>query len=366
MNPTTETSNAPKKKGSKLFPFIFAGFVVIGIIFGTIKYVHSIHYEETEDAQIETDISPVIPKVSGYVEEVRVEDNMHVKKGDTLVILEDNDYWLKVDQARAAYENALANLAVVKAGVNASEANVGTSQANIATVEANIEAAKVQLRRATQDYNRYANLIADHSITQQQFEKVQAEKEAAEKQLEVLQKQRAVASQQNKAQQSQSNVSSSNVGVAETTVEIRKAELELAKLQLSYAVITAPIDGIVSQKNIEVGQLVQAGQSLFAIVETDDLWVVANFKETQLEKMHPGQEVDMSVDAFPGTTYKGKVASIAAATGAKFSLLPPDNATGNFVKVVQRIPVKIVFSDTQENLDRLRAGMNVEVEVELN
>ncbi len=365
MNTQTE-QEVSKKKSKKLFPIIFAGLAVIAITFGIIKYVHSLHYEETEDAQIESDISPIIPKASGYVKAVRVEDNQHVRKGDTLVILEDQDYQLKVAQAQAAYANALANVNMVKAGVNASQANVTTSQASIATVQANIEAAKVNLWQASQDYNRYANLIADHSITQQQFEKAKATKESAEKQLAVLQQQKKVASEQSKATASQSEVSSTNVNVAETNVDMRKADVDLAKLQLSYTVIIAPIDGVVSQKNVEVGQLVQAGQSLFAIVAQSDLWVVANFKETQLTHMHPGQEVDISVDAYPDLKLHGKVQSFAAATGARFSLLPPDNATGNFVKVVQRIPVKIVFDKQNQALGKLRAGMNVVVEVALS
>nr|WKN37947.1 HlyD family secretion protein [Tunicatimonas sp. TK19036] len=366
METQTEIEQKADKKSNKLFPIIFGAIIILGATFGIIKYIHSLHYQDTDDAQIESDISPIIPKVSGYVDAIRITDNQTVKKGDTLVILDARDYELRVEQAEAAYENALANLEVVKAGVNASQAGVTTAQANIGTVEANIEAAKVKLWQADQDFKRYSNLIEDHSITQQQFEQAKAAKESAEKQLEVWQRQKTVASEQRKANVSQTAVSSGNVSVAETNVKMRKSELDMAKLQLSYTVLTAPIDGVVSRKNIEVGQLVQAGQSLFAIVEQSDLWVVANFKETELNKMQAGQEVEISVDAYPGVEYRGRVESFSAATGAKFSLLPPDNATGNFVKVVQRVPVKIVFNDDQQNLERLRAGMNVEVEVHLN
>ncbi|MBL3657852.1 HlyD family secretion protein [Fulvivirga sediminis] len=354
------------KKGNKLFPIIFAGIVLVGLVYGAFKYIHSLHYEETEDAQLEADISPIIPKVSGYIEKVYIDDNQEVKKGDTLVILESKDYQIKVVQAEAAYENALANLEVVKSGATSSNANVSTSQANIATVQANIEAAKVDLWRATQDYNRYENLIKDHSITQQQFDQVRAAKESAEKRLEVLERQKSVASRQKYANQTASDVSVNNIGVAEANVKMSKAQLDLAKLQLSYTILTAPINGVISQRHVEVGQFVQAGQSLFAIVEDDDIWVVANLKETQMEKIRPGQEVEISVDAVPGIKFKGKVESIAGATGAKFSLLPPDNATGNFVKVVQRIPVKIELEEGQENIDRLRAGMNVIAEIALD
>jgi membrane fusion protein (multidrug efflux system) len=365
-----EKQNSPgepeKKKTNKLFPIIFITLVVIGAVFGTVTYIHSQHYENTDDAQVQSDISPVIPKVSGYISEIRIEDNQLVRRGDTLVILEGKDFQLQVDQAHAAYENALANLTMVKAGVNSSQSSVNASQANIATVEANIEVAKVRLKRASQDYTRYANLFKDHSITQQQFEESQAAKESAEKQLEALQRQKTMAIEQRKGNVSNTQVSAGNVEVADANVKMQKAKLDLAQLQLSYTIITAPIDGVVSSKNAEVGQLVQQGQSLFALVKHQGLWVVANFKETQLEKLRPGQKVEISVDAYPDITFGGKVASLAAATGSKFSLLPPDNATGNFVKVVQRVPVKIIFTDQSEKLDRLRAGMNVVVEVSLD
>ena len=255
-------------------------------------------------------------------------------------------------------------MAVIRAGVNTAQANVTTSQASIAAADANIGAAQVDVWQTTQNYNRYANLLKLKSTTQQQFDQVKAAKELAEKQLTALQQQKKVATEQSNAITTQSRASDTHVKVAETTVEMRQADLDLAKLQASYTVITAPVDGVVSQKHAEVGQLIQAGQSLCTIVDQSDLWVVANFKETQLTDMHPGQEVEVSVDAYPDLKLHGKVQSIAAATGASFSLLPPDNATGNFVKVVQRIPVKIVF-DQQDSLDRLRAGMNVVAEVEL-
>ena len=364
MNKKSDQHN-PKKK-NKYFPIILGFVVLIGLVFGITKYVHSLHHEETDDAQIEGNISPVISKVSGYVEKIFVDDNQRVSKGDTLVLLEDDDYQLKVMQAEAALENAKASLAVVKSTLNVSQANQSTSEVNIAAAEANIEAAKVKLWKATQDFNRYSNLVKEGSVTEQQFEQAQAEKEAAEKQLKVLIEQKRIASKQAKASESQTNVSSNNINVAESVVRMKEAELDMARLQLSYTAITAQSDGIVSQKNVQIGQLIQAGQSIFALVINKDRWVVANFKETQLDKMHPGQKVDVKIDAYPDETFNGVVESISPATGAKFSLLPPDNATGNFVKVVQRVPVKITFNESDENLRKFIAGMNVIVEVHLN
>ena len=221
--------------------------------------------------------------------------------------------------------------------------------------------------RTTQDYNRYANLIKDHSITQQQFEQAQAAKETAEKQLLILQEQKKQASAQTGAVSSQSNASAQQVGIAESIVRQREVDVEDAKLNLSYAVITAAGDGKVSKVSVQEGQYLQAGQSTFSIVHDSNIWVVANFKETQYRKMKPGQKVIVHADAFPKHDFEAILASFSPATGAQFALLPPDNASGNFVKVVQRLPVKIEFVHNNDSLlNRLRPGMNVDVDVHLN
>jgi len=360
--------NENKQSGGKkkFFPYILGIFVIAGITFGVVKYIHGQRHVETDDAQVEGNISPIVSKVSGFVKEVNIEDNQIVEAGDTLLVIEDDDYKLKVKEAEAALENALANLQVVKAGLSVSKANISTSEANIETIEANIESAKVKLWQTTQDYNRYSNLLEDQSISQQQFESIKAQKETAEKQVAAMEKQKQVAIEQSKATVSQSTITVSNISVAEAGVKMREAALEMAKLQLSYTAVIAPTSGIISKKNIQPGQLIQAGQSLCALVMNDQLWVVANFKETQLENIRTGQKVDVKLDAFPHHDFIGEVESIAPATGSKFSLLPPDNATGNFVKVVQRVPVKITFPSTDPDLNLLRAGMNAIVDVNIN
>ncbi len=365
MEAKSNTTTA--KKRNPVFIIILAILVIGGGWFGISKYQHSKHHEETDDAQVSADISPVIPRIAGYVSEIRVDDNQWVKKGDTLMILDNRDYQIKLQQAQAALATAQSSLKSAEATTNASRASIATTQAGIGTIDAQIAAAQVTLRRATQDYERYSNLIKDHSITQQQFEQAQAAKDAAEKQIAILQEQKNQISKQTNAVAAQSNATAEQIDIAGTTIKQREADVEAAKLNLSYTVITAQQDGLVSKVNIEPGQFVQAGQSLFSIVHSDNVWVVANFKETQLNKMTEGQKVIIHADAFPKHSFNAKVASFSPATGSTFALLPPDNSSGNFVKTVQRLPVRIEFTDKADSLiKKLRPGMNVDVDVHLD
>lgn len=361
----TPATAAPKKR-SKGFLIALILLVVAGGWFGTTKYLHAQHHEETDNAQVEANISPVIPRVSGYVKEVLVKDNKVVKKGDTLLILDDRDLALRVQQAEAALATAKSNLDAAMANTNASRANINSTKAGISTADAQIEAAKVTVWRTTQDFDRYSNLIKDHSITQQQFEQVQAAKETAEKKLQVLVQQKNQVAQQANAVSSQSTATSSQIGVAASVIKQREVEVAEAKLNLSYAVVVAAESGTVSKVNVQEGQFLQAGQSLFSIVLNQDIWVIGNFKETQFEKMRIGQKVIVSADAFPDHEFEATLTSFSPATGSRFALLPPDNASGNFVKVVQRLPVKIEFANPSDSLVKhLRPGMNVDVDVHL-
>ncbi|WP_317166606.1 HlyD family secretion protein [Chitinophaga fulva] len=363
---TMQETSAPKKR-SKGFVIVLAALVLGGGAFGISKYIHSLHHEETDNAQIDANVSPVIPRVSGFVKEVRVKDNQHVKKGDTLVVLDDRDQAIRVQQAENALGTAKANLGAAEATTSAAETGISTAQANVSTIDAQIEAAKVNIWRANQDYERYANLIKDHSITQQQYEQALAAKQTAERQLDVLVRQKAAAARQTSVVTSQSSATAKQINLANAAIKQRETDVDDAKLVQSYTVITAPEDGVVSKIFVQPGQYISAGQSLFSVVMDTAPWVVANFKETQLEKMKLGQKVTVHIDAFPGTPLEAKLTSFSPATGAKFALLPPDNASGNFVKVVQRLPVKIEFDDpTNELIKRLRPGMNVLVDVHLN
>ncbi|HEV8287189.1 MAG TPA: HlyD family secretion protein [Chitinophagaceae bacterium] len=367
MAETNEVKKTNGKKRNPVFIIILGILIIGGSWFGISKYIHSRHHEETDDAQISADIVPVIPHVAGYVKEVFIADNQQVKKGDTLLILDDRDYKIKLEEAEAALLAAKTNLETARATTNAARANIATSQASVGTVDAQIDAAKINVWRASQDYERYANLIKDHSITQQQYEQALAAKQTAEKQLAILQEQKKQASQQTNAVAQQSNATAQQISVANAVIHQKQVDVDAAKLNLSYTVITAQQDGLVSKINVQPGQFVQAGQALFSVVHSSEVWIVANFKETQLNKMREGQTVIVSADAFPKHRFQARLTSFSPATGSTFALLPPDNATGNFVKVVQRLPVKIEFTDLSDPLvKKLRPGLNVSVDVHLD
>jgi membrane fusion protein (multidrug efflux system) len=363
-NENVEQAQAPRR--SKVFLIILIALVIAGTWFGISKWHHAQLHAETDDAQIEANISPIIPRISGYVKEVRVTDNQVVRKGDTLLILDDRDMRIKLEQAEAALATAQSNLLSAKATSTAARSNIGTSENAGLAIDAEIEKAKVSVWQTTQEFNRYANLIKDHSITEQQYEDKLAAKESAEKQLQILEQQRKQASSQTYAVSSQSQATSSQISIASSTIKQRQVDVDDAKLNLSYTVITSPADGLVSKVNVQVGQFLSSGQSTFSIVLDSNLWVVANYKETQYNKIKIGQTTIVEADAIPNHEFQGRVASFSPATGARFALLPPDNASGNFVKVVQRLPVKIEFTDPQDSLlQRLKAGMNVNVDIHI-
>lgn len=356
-----------KKPSNKKFIIILGTLVILGSAYGIFKYIHAQSHEETDDAQIEKNMNPIIPRVSGYVAKVYVKDNDFVKKGDTLFVIDNKDYMVRVEEAKAALASAESSFEVSKADVSASAANISISDATIQSNVGNIDAAKIRLGRAKNDFERYENLYRNHSITKQQYEQALAAKQEAEKQVEVLQQQRNASAHQREAVVSKTNVANKQTSVAAANIKKAQASLEAAELNLGYTVITAAVDGQVSNIDIQPGQMVQPGQALFYIINNQETWVVANFKETQLNKMREGQKVIIVVDAYPDTEFEGEVNSFSPATGARFSILPPDNATGNFVKTIQRLPVKIKLTPNNdpEKIKLLRPGMNVEVDVHL-
>ncbi len=347
---------------------IIAVLILSALSYGIFKYVHSLSHETTDDAQIEKNMNPIIPRVMGYITKVNIKDNDYVKKGDTLFTIDNNDYIVKLEDAKAALIAAQGNFEVSKADVGSALASVSVSDANVQSAGGNIETAKIRLGRATNDFERYENLYKNHSITKQQYEQALAAKQEAESQLRILQQQQKASSFQKSVIIAKSNVSNKQTEVASANIKRAEAMLAAAKLNLSYTVVTASIDGQVSKISIQPGQLVQPGQALFYIINNQEAWVIANFKETQLDKMKMGQKVTVKVDAYPDTDFEGELTSFSPATGSKFSLLPPDNATGNFVKTIQRLPVKISLntSNDPEKIKLLRPGMNVNVDVHLN
>lgn len=338
-----------KKKKNIVVPIILGVLLVIGIVFGIVEWNYYSKHVDTDDAQIDGDISPVVARVGGYVKDINFEENTHVTEGQVLVKLDDNDYKVKLEQAQSGQKGA-------SAGVGVAQSQIVATQANTSTAKANVTAARVKLNLANKDYDRYANLIKDGSITQQAFDQAKASKESAEAAFQAAQDQYNAAVKQVGTTQSQLAVSSN-------VINQRQSDIDFAKLQLSYTDIKAPATGIVSKKNVQKGQLVQAGQSLFSIVNDGSIYVTANFKETQLEKIKSGSKVEIEVDAYPDEKIQGEVYNFSPITGAKGSLLPPDNATGNFVKVVQRIPVKIKIHPSKEMLAKLRPGMSVKASV---
>lgn len=354
-----------KKKTNKKFTLIFIALATIGIVYGGYKYIHSLSHETTDDAQVAKKMNPIIPRVSGYITKVLVKDNDNVKKGDTLFVIDNSDYVVRVEEAKANLVAAENSVEVSKADIGTSQANVSVSDANVQSANGSIETARIRLRRASNDFERYSNLYKNHSITKQQYEQAEATKQEAQSQLQILQDQQKASAFQKNVASARTNVSNKQVQVAAANVKKAQAVVDAANLNLGYTVVTASIDGQVSTVDMQPGQLVQAGQSLFYIINNNETWVVANFKETQLGKMRAGQKVKLKIDAFPGMEFEGEIGSFSPATGSKFSLLPPDNASGNFVKTVQRLPVRINFTanNDKEKLQLLRSGMNADVDV---
>lgn len=338
-----------KKKPNKVLPIILGVILLAGIAFGIKEYIYFRKHVDTDDAQVDGDISPVVSRVGGYVDSIYFQENTHVDKGQVLVKIDDRDYKVKLEQAEAAESGAGANVGV-------GQSQIFQNEANSAAAKAKVTSAAAQLDKVSKDYQRYANLVKDGSITRQQFDQAQAD-------LEVAQANYRSAQEQYKAAQEQVGATRSELNVTNKGVDQRKVDVDYAKLQLSYTVIKAPSSGIVSKKNVQIGQLVQAGQTLFNIVNDNSTYITANFKETQLDKIRDGQKVNIEVDAYPDLKLTGVVYNFSPATGAKFSLLPPDNATGNFVKVVQRVPVKIKINADKDVMAKLRPGMSVSVSV---
>lgn len=332
-----EKKNANSNK--KIIRFsVLALLILAGAIYGWNWYTFAQNHESTENAQVDGNISPVIPRVDGYVQKIYVDDNQHVQKGDLLVKLDKKNFKLGVKQAKASLEAAKAAYADAKARLSSAKAQVSK--------------AKVALRQSRSDMQRQKRLLADSSTTQQRYDNAQFALEGAQAQYTVAQR--------------QVNVAKVKVQQANANIDKAQSALENAKLNLSYTELRAPISGVVSQKDIESGQYVRPGQPVMAIANDEHVWVKANFKEGQISQIEVGESVDIEVDAYPDRTFKGKVQSIAGATGSKFELLPPDNASGNFVKVEQRIPVKIVFTEPEDPDAQLKPGMNAVPTVQVN
>lgn len=364
------------------------------LIFGLILMVaagvyvwryYSVH-ESTDDAQIDGHIVPVSSRVSGTVISVNVRDNQVVQRGDVLVQLDPRDYEIALDRAKADLANAQAAAAAARTGVpitlTTTASNVSTAEAGLNAARKQAEAAHARIQEAQANHNKVAAdlkraqmLVAKDEISRQQYDAVVAGEQSARATLSAAQA--AAAAAQSQVAQAEAAVRGSRVAPhqvaatrsraaeADASVQRAQAAVQQAELNLQYTTVRAPFAGIISKRGVEQGQVISAGQPLYALVDLDDVYVTANFKETQLEHMCPGQPVTIRVDAY-GRDYKGHVDSMSGATGARFSLLPPENATGNYVKVVQRLPVKVVFEPGQDPNHQLRPGLSVEPTVLTN
>ena len=437
--PPPEPGNGKKRRNLVI---VGAAVLVVAVVAGFVYWLYARQFESTDDAFVDGDIVQISPKVAAYVAKVHVKSNQPVRKGDLLVELDERDLQVRLEQARANYDTAVAQRGQARANVEltqrtatagqtAARSNVETAVSNVeqtrlasgakqseigeaaaaqktaeaalGQTRAQVPAAQSDVRLAEVEYNRRMALFDRGDISLQSLDQALNALQTARAKLDAAQKQ-VIAAQsrvdeaaanvrtateayrqsvaqidlsrsqvgESRGRLEDANAAPERVGVSQTQVETADAEIRAAEaavhqaeLELSYAKIYAPEDGFVTRKTVEEGQLVQVGAPLMALSQSDEVWVVANFKETQLENMQPGQQVDIEVDAFPSEAFHGHIESFQAGTGSKFSVLPSENATGNFVKVVQRVPVKIVFDESPEKVKRLVPGMSVEPSVKV-
>ncbi|MGB8886905.1 MAG: HlyD family secretion protein [Candidatus Korobacteraceae bacterium] len=385
-------------------PIVFLVAIVAVLLVGWFWW-ESRQWEDTDDAEIDGHIYPISARVSGYVVKVNFDDGQLVHKGDVLVVIDPTDYTVALEHARADYQDAQAQAIAARYGVPVSSvgsfsqirsasADMSSALAGVAAAQKQADAAQSQIveaeadaKKLNTDVERYRQLLGKREISQQQFDAAIAAATAANATVQARQAELLAAQAQVKQAQSridQANAEVKNAQATPNTVQATKAKaesadaqaqrskaaLDQAQLNLSYTTIAAPVDGIVGKRSVQVGSNVAVGQDLLAVVPLRDVWVTANFKETQLAHMHPGQPVKIKVDTYGGRKWNGHVSNIGGATGAKYSLLPPENATGNYVKVVQRIPVRIDFDGNDKsdfNKDGLlRPGMSVEPDVNIS
>jgi membrane fusion protein (multidrug efflux system) len=394
---STELS-APRRRVN---PLLVGGILLVLLAAGIGWYIYSSGFEDTDDAQVDGHLNPIAARIDGTIKAVRVDDNETVQAGTVLVELDPSDGQVALQQAQAQHDQAVAQLSAADPNLPMTEignrSDVATRRAEVSVAEAalsaaqhDLESARAKVResqavseRAQADFARYETLYSKQEVARADYDRYksaaaaqaqtvlsnQAAVASAEKAVELrsaqLAEQRSRLEQTEKTAPLQVAIREADIRSHQASADVARAALETTRLNLEYCRIQAPVAGVVTQRSAEVGARISRGQQLFMIVQTDDLWVTANFKETQLSRMHPGQSARIQVDAL-GKTFDGKVESMPAVTGSRTSVLPPENATGNYVKVIQRLPVRIRFNAGQKDLDRLRPGMSVEPKVRLD
>lgn len=341
-----------RKQILRAYNIVVVTFLVLGVVYALSRFVHLGSTEYTDNAMVHRHLSPVNTRVPGFIKEIRFDEFQFVHKGDTLVVIEDAEFRLALAQAEAGVKGQ-------KSGTSAVTAGMSTTQSNVRVASAGIDEARIQMENAQKDYQRFEQLLQKEAVTRQQYDNVKAQYEAARARYEAARSRQQATSMVLGEQQQRLGQSAAGESVAE-------AQLNLARLNLSYTVITAPCDGYIGRKDIHVGQLVQPGQLLVNVVDQNSVWVIANYRESQMHHIAIGAPVEFEADAVPGVTFKGVVKSISAASGSAYSNMPVDNATGNFVKVEQRVPVRIELTEdnNEDDVKRLLSGLNVECEVD--
>ncbi len=413
-NPQQDNNQAapPKQEDTKAAPpetpaskarrnFIIASVVILLVLVAVFFYYRSTFTEDTDDAQVDGDLYQVSARVSGQVIKVAVTDNQQVNQGDVIAEIDPRDYQVQLEQAEAQLANSKASFVQANANVpitsvqtrtqlstsgsdvTTAEAAVAQAQKQVSAAQARVDQARANALKAQLDVDRYTPLVAKDVISKQQFDQavaqaaanngalLEAQQNVIAQQAAVAQSQSRLASARSDAEQARQNgpkqvqVQQARAQAANADIQQQQAKVDQAKLNLTYCHITAPVAGIINRKNVAVGQNISVGQNMLTIIPLDNLWITANFKETQLQKMKVGQKVTVSVDALGGRKYTGRMVQVGGATGSRLSLFPPENATGNYVKVVQRIPIRIDLDKGQNDDHLLRPGFSVVPDVEV-
>jgi membrane fusion protein (multidrug efflux system) len=393
-----ENAATPRRRFN---PFVIGAVALVLLAIGISWYLYADTYEDTDDAQVDGHLNPIASRIDGTIKAVHADDNQSVQSGALLVELDQSDDQVALEQAQAQYDQAEAqlgaahpNLPITQIGnrtdITSQQSDVEGSEAALAAAQHDLDSSVAKLKeseavneRKQADFKRYQILIDRQEVARADYDQYKAAAAAqtqtvasnqaavASAQKTVDQRQAQLIGQRSKLQQVQSSaplqvaIREADIKSQQANAEAAKAALEKSRLNLGYCRIEAPVSGVITQRSAEVGARISRGQQLFMIVQTDDLWVTANFKETQLARIHPGQRVRIHVDALHDD-FDGTVESMPAVTGSRTSVLPPENATGNYVKVVQRLPVRIRFKGGQKDLDKLRPGMSVEPTVHLD
>lgn len=348
-----ETNGTAEKK--RITPRTIIIRTIIGLLllvaayFGGKKIYYELHHESTDNAQIDAQLVPILPRVSGYVKTLYPEDYATVKKDSLLVEIDDADLQLQLEEMKA-------DLAQAQTDIANAQASIVNADASLAETKSNLDVAQTRKDKAHSDYTRDESLYHDGAITKKQLDDSKSVVDVADRQFESSKNDVNVA-------QTRLGVINAQLKKADAIIKVKQVAIDQQLLKISYCKICATSNGQIGKRNVEVGQFVQAGTPLFTIIDDENYWVIANFKETQIHHMKPGDKAEINFDAYPGLVLTGKIIAFSDATGAKFSLLPPDNSTGNFVKITQRIPVKIEIDDAAKYKDKLHAGMSLDVSV---